>query len=85
LDDLQAEIEKIESGIYDCDAIIEGTATERTENEREESSRKKAELEQGRETKVSERAAILKKLLDNALKEVLPLCGDKKLRQHLQD
>jgi hypothetical protein len=91
LDVLQTEIEKIEKCIYDCEAIIEGKATGKTEKEREESSQKKARLEQERETKVVKRAGRLKKLFDDALAAVLPLCNSdknsdsQKLRGHLRD
>jgi hypothetical protein len=86
LDLLQAEIEKIESGIYDCEAIIEGKGTGLTEGEVEEASRRKPGLEQERETNVLKRAAILKDLFGDALNAVIPICkSDKELRRHLQD
>jgi len=86
LDLLQAEIERIERDIYDCEAIIEDKGTGLTEEVRQEASQEKAKFEQERETNVLKRAAILKALLDKALNEVLPFCdSDKELRRHLQD
>ena len=86
MDRLQAEIEKIEGEIYDCEAIIEGKGTGLSEDKREDASRRKPGLEQERETKVLERAAKLNELFNNALKAVKPICDkDKELRRHLQD
>ena len=86
MDLLQAEIERLESDIYDCEGILEGKGTELTEVQKEEASQRKPGLEQEREANVLKRAAILEKLFNAALDVVIPFCNsDKELRQHLQD